>query len=509
MPQKPPTVLIILDGFGISSFKKNNAVSQSQTPNMDRWKLSHSYTILQASGKAVGLPSLYNGNSEVGHFTIGSGRIIPHVSTKLNESMQPHFLKTNFTLTTALKKFKPKKTIHLIGLVSDGNVHGNIKHLQALLATISTYSIPNISIHAFLDGRDTPPQSAQKYIQIIEDDLKKLKVGSIASVHGRYYAMDRNKNNERTEQSFDILTKQQKAFVGHNEYILNNYKKNITDEFIPPAACIENHTIKSGDGVIFFNFRSDRAQQIVEKLLTLDLDFFITPTLFRPDLKTQTLIDPIQATNTFLETLSQEKKTIFTIAETEKAAHITYFFNGLRHINIPTEKRVLIPSKTHKTFASDPTMQALTITEKIMHSLQNNPTDFYLINYANADMVGHSGDLAATIDAVECLDNQLGILYEEIVCKQKGIMYITADHGNAEVMFCDKSNQPCTSHTSNPVPFFMLSPDKKEDLALQGLSDIASFILHKMNIKIPQEMINDCSCTKQDPCIYHHNAQHL
>ena len=489
MPNTLPTLLIILDGLGISHKNTYNAFFQAYTPHLDTWKTQHFYTTLQAAGKFVGLPSGYNGNSEVGHFAIGSGRIVEQTSTLLNHTMQQSILQNSDILANLLKSFNQKCRVHLVGLASDGNIHSNIDHLRALIFTLNSHKITDFLVHAFLDGRDTAPHCAQQFLDTIESDLQKYQCGKIASIHGRFYAMDRNQNLDRTQKSFDILTQQQETFTPYQESIKQNYAAGLSDEFLVPTACIADHTIQPGDGVIFFNFRPDRAIQITEKLLGLDLAFLVTPVNYHPTLQTTTLIKGTRADETLLETLSEHHKTIFTIAETEKYAHVTYFFNGHKDITLQGEQRTLVPSLTHHDITQNPNMQAEQITQHVLASLQTDPKDFYLINYANADMVGHSGNLDATIAAVECLDVELGKLYEEVVIKQHGTIYITADHGNAELMHDDITDQPCTSHTDNPVPFYALTNNKIGTLdKLQGLADIAPFVLENMGIDVPQVM---------------------
>ena len=488
-----PTLLIILDGLGVSHEKKYNAFSQAKTPHLDSWCNQHFYTTLQAAGTFVGLQDGYHGNSEVGHFTLGAGRIIHQTSTLLNVELRPDKLHNNITLADLLKKLNPTSRVHLLGMASDGNIHSNLDHAKAFISTLAHHGISNILVHAFLDGRDTPPRSALQYLDNIQSDLNKFSCGQIASVHGRYFAMDRNNNWDRTQKSFDILTKQQTTWTSYQNCITQSYSHEISDEFVIPTACIENHTIQPGDAVIFFNFRPDRAIQLTQQLLQLDLAFFMTPILYHESLQTSPLISGVQADQTLLETLAAHNKTIFTIAETEKYAHVTYFFNGHRDISIPTEQRTLIPSSTTQEPHEDPKMQAEIITQNVLNSLRNDPKDFYLINYANADMVGHSGNLQATIAAIEYLDAELGKLYDEVVVKQNGTIYITADHGNAEIMFDELSNQSCTSHSSSPVPFYMLSQDKVKVLhtqnsKLEGLADIAGLILKNIGIKISEVM---------------------
>lgn len=489
MLSAPVNILIILDGLGISEQNYYNAFFKAHTPHLDRWKFEHSYTTLQAAGTFVGLPDGYNGNSEVGHFALGSGRIMKQTSTLLNHSMQQSILQNSDIIANVLKNFNTNRTIHLLGLASNGNIHSNIDHLKALIFVLKSHNITNILVHAILDGRDTAPRSAQQFLDAITRDLEKYECGKIASIHGRFYAMDRNNNMDRTQASFSILTEQQTTTTSYTDKIHQSYSQNITDEFIEPTACTENHTIQQGDGVIFFNFRPDRAIQLTQKILELNLSFFITPVLYHTSLATTPLITAAQADNTLLEVISAHNKTIFTIAETEKYAHVTYFFNGHKDIRLQGEIRLLVPSLIDTDITKNPCMQAEKITGHVLQSLRRNPSDFYLINYANADMIGHSGNLEATIAAIECLDRELGKLYEEVVMQGNGTIYITADHGNAEVMHDTKTAQPCTSHTNNPVPFYMLKQSDKEELFLTSLADVAPFILKNMNITIPQEML--------------------
>jgi len=481
-----PNMLIILDGLGISFQKKYNAFFQAHTPYLDTWQHQYFYTTLQASGEFVGLPNGHHGNSQVGHFTLGAGAIIEQTIALLNNNLQVDILHCNYTLTELLQKFNHTSRIHLLGMVSDGNIHSNIKHAQAFIKVLLNHQIADILVHAFLDGRDCPPRSALDYLAQLEKDLKQTPNGRIASIHGRYYAMDRNNNEDRTQATFDILTKQQRTYTAFQDVIAKHYTTEFSDEFIKPTACIQDHTILPGDAIIFFNFRPDRAIQLTKKLLTLDLAFFITPVIYDLKLQTTPLIQEVCAHNTLLEIVSNKNKKIFSIAETEKYAHISYFFNGHKDILWPRETRILIPSSPIQP-VEDPCMQAEQITQTVLNSLHDEPQDFYLINYANADMVGHSGNLPATIKAIEFLDIQLAKLYQKVVVEQEGIIYITADHGNAEMMFDPTSQQPCTSHTSNPVPFYMLTDNQTAlDHATQwqgvGLADVAQLIIRNIDL---------------------------
>ena len=340
-------------------------------------------------------------------------------------------------------------------------------------------------MNLFLDGRDVQPRSALQFLEKIEKNNNVI----IGSIHGRFYAMDRDNNWQRTAQSYHCLTEPQHTCnYSITQLIEKNYNETITDEFMPPVAFEKETNVQDGDGIIFFNFRPDRARQLTAafvkkefekfKRKKIDLTFFITPTNYKNDLETTVLFEIQHIENTLKQKLSAAGKTIFTIAETEKYAHVTYFFSADHEQAYPNETQILIPSLKHKNYIDHPCMSAPTITETVLESLRTNPCDFYLINYANADMVAHSGNFEATQKAIECLDTQLKKLYEQLVEKMNGTLYITADHGNAETMFDTKNNQPHTAHTTNKVPFMMIKKDaQKIELHLNQLSDVAQFIL--------------------------------
>ena len=497
------TALVILDGFGYRKEIEYNAIYHANTPNIDAWMKQYPHAILHASGPYVGLPKGNIGSSEAGHLTIGLGRIIKEPITIINNAIEDKSFFSNPILIDTLKKLGPNNTIHIMGLLSDAGVHSDFKQLYAFLDVIKKQGITQVVIHPFLDGRDTPPQSAGRYMQELEEHLKKIGIGTIGSIHGRLYAMDRDKNWNRIERAYRTLTEsQQILYPSWQQAIEHFYSTKTSDEFIPPTQLDEQAYIKDGDGVIFFNFRPDRARQLTESFVDPDFDqfktkplklaFFITPTVYNVKIKTDALY-PKQnnAKNSLKEVLIQHKKTIFSIAETEKYAHVTYFFEGGKEEVFPDETRVLVPSLHTKQYEEHPEMAAQAITSRVITSLQTNPCDFYLINYANADMVGHSGNFGATIKAIEYLDKELGKLYQQIVQTMNGTMYITSDHGNAEDMYDEDEHQPRTAHTTNPVPFIMLQKNLQgshEKLPLTQLSDIAPFILKNMNLPVPDEM---------------------
>lgn len=490
------TVLVILDGFGYRTEKKYNAIAGAHTPTLAYLRDHYPHTLLQASGPAVGLPEGVPGNSEVGHLTIGSGRIIEQSITRIHDLIAQKklcvhpLIKNNFEALA-----KTGKTLHLMGLLSDAGAHSHIEHLFALIECAKKYGISRIAIHCFLDGRDTPPQSAQQYLQLLQEKIRSTPNAVIASIAGRMYAMDRNNEWSRTQATYTMITTQQPpTFESWQQAIDYFYKQNITDEFIPPTQ-LSNTIINNGDGVIFFNFRPDRARQLTRAFIdpTFDafsrphikLAFFITPIVYDATLPTQALLQQESDDNALMDMLCQHGYTTFAIAETEKYAHVTYFFNLGRERVYPNETRVIVPSISAQTYKDSPCMRAPEITDQVLASLHNEAKDFYVINYANPDMVGHSGDFAATVKAIECVDKQLGRLYTAIVEKLGGTLYITGDHGNAELMYDEEHAQPHTSHTTNPVEFFFVNQSVKDTstlLPLKGLKDIAPFILSNMGL---------------------------
>jgi 2,3-bisphosphoglycerate-independent phosphoglycerate mutase len=501
---KKPTALIILDGFGYSEKKEWNAIRQAKTPNFDYYFKHYPHAIINAAGGDVGLPEGSIGNSEVGHLTIGSGRVIDQPAVRLNKLIAEKKLASHSVLVKCLAAIKKNDgALHIMGLLSDANVHSNEQHLFAFIDAAHQYGIKKIYVHAFLDGRDTPPRSAAEYLQALDGHIKNMPNVKLASIHGRFYAMDRDSNWERTQKTYEVLTSEHNhPTLRWQDVLQQEYAEGNGDEFVVPTNLDSDGIIKNGDGIIFFNFRPDRARQLTHSFMKSDFDAFqtkhlklacfVTPTLYeRNHVKTDVLLEPIKAANTLKEVLEEHGYHIFSVAETEKYAHVTYFFNGGKEQILPHEKRVLIKSISTRDYVHHPKMSALEITAAALESLQQDPYDFYLINYANADMVGHSGNMEATVLAVECLDEQIGKLYEQIVRKMGGTIFLTSDHGNAESMFNEHAKQPCTAHTNNPVPFIMMCPscaEMRKELPLKGLSDIAPFILSYLKIPVPREM---------------------
>lgn len=485
-----PTILIILDGFGYSKDKVNNPIYKAKKPNIDLFLKHFPNTILQASGTYVGLPEGYVGNSQVGHITIGAGKIIKQPVTLINESIENEAFFKNKTLHENLDLLQNNNgTLHIMGLLSDKGVHSNISHLFAFIKTAVQNKIENIYIHPFLDGRDVQQKSAPTYLEQLDNYINKFPDSNIriGSITGRFYAMDRDNNWSRIQKSYDVLTQPQDIleFTNWKDALNFYYSKNITDEYIPPTQLIKSSVINNNNGIILFNFRPERSVQITEcfvnknfnhfKTKKIDLSFFITPIQYDNKIKTDALFEVEHSTDSLLNILSAKGLKVACIAETEKYAHITYFIKGGSNIKLPNETDILIPSIKAKNYIEYPCMSAPEITKTVIDLLQKDPKDFYLINYANADMVGHSGNFDATVKAIECLDKQLRELYEEVVIKRNGTLYITADHGNAE----DKKDSS-TMHTTNPVPFIMVRQDLKDKnikLPLKELADIKDFIL--------------------------------
>ena len=503
MKSTSPIVLVILDGFGYTKDRKNNAIAAASTPHLTQWLAEYPHALLQASGAAVGLFPGTIGNSEVGHLTIGAGRVIPQPMVTIHQAIADKSLFKNKTLTNNLTTLaKSGNALHIMGLLSDASVHSDIEHLYAYLDAAHQQKIKHVYIHAFLDGRDVPPKSAEIYLEQLDTALAAFGYGSLGSIHGRFYAMDRDNNWDRTQKSYRILTQAQDIMpLPWQDVLEKQYAQGLTDEFIIPTQIDPTSTIQAGDGVIFLNVRPDRARQLTScfvdtafkqfPLTHIPLTCFITPVAYSTTLKTAILFPTKPVEHTLKEVIAAAGKSIFAIAETEKYAHVTYFFGGGTEHAFPHETRTLIPSIKAENYVEAPHMSAALITDAVIASLQTQPADFYLINYANADMVGHSGNLAATVKAIECLDHELGRLYEAVVQKCNGTLYITADHGKAEQMVDPKTKQPNPAHTTNPVPFIVINKEGAThdvQLPLKELCDIAPFILKAMQLPVPPEM---------------------
>ncbi len=495
-------ILIILDGWGITKDKASSAIEKASTPFIDQLFIKYKNSLLKASGKAVGLPNNIMGNSEVGHINIGAGRIVLQSLMKINKAIKQRELNKNNILINALNYAKKEnKNIHLIGLVSDGGIHSHINHLKALCTIAKDNNIKNLFIHAFTDGRDSDPKSSILFLKDLENHIN-TTVGKLATIIGRYYAMDRDKKWERTKLAYDALVNNIGERSDNLETaVLNSYAKGITDEFLKPIILTNKDgipltNIKNGDVVINFNFRTDRPKQITQMLTqkefveynTIPLNLkYITFTTYDQNYKNvEVLFKQKILKNTLGEVLSKNGLSQIRIAETEKYPHITYFFSGGREKPFKNEKRILCPSPKVATYDLKPEMSAYDIKNKTLEIIEKNNQDFICINFANADMVGHTGDFSATIKACETVD----ICLKEIVNKaidKNYIIIITSDHGNAEKMFGNEGN-PFTAHTKNKVPFIIVNHENHENLKNGILANIAPTILKLFNIDKPDEM---------------------
>lgn len=487
MKNQYPVALVVLDGFGYREEKAHNAINPSSMPFFYSLLQRYPWTTLKASGTAVGLPEGTIGNSEVGHMTIGLGNPIEQPLTQLNNALQNETFFTNTRLTDALKDLaEHKKALHIMGLFSDTGVHSTIQHLYAYLKAAHTAGITPIYVHAFLDGRDTAPHSAGKFLEVLDAYTKEYPDVVLASVQGRYYAMDRDQEWDLTEQTYRLLTQPALTTSTWQRALELTYESKMTEEFTPPTALHQDGYIRPGDGVIFFNFRPDRARQLTALFMgkqalrhteLVPVRFFMTPVSYGPEYPTLVLYDVPERATSLIDQLDTHGYTTFTIAETTKYAHITYFFNGGREVQHKHETRMLIPSYPPGMIKEHPGMRAQEITTKVIDSLNQNPCDFYLINYANADMVGHTGDETLTQTSLTCIDEELDKLFTALVTHKKGILLITGDHGNAEDMFDENAQQPRTAHTANPVYFVAVNPHHKDILShMHELKDIAPYI---------------------------------
>jgi 2,3-bisphosphoglycerate-independent phosphoglycerate mutase len=508
-----PVVLVILDGWGLSSNQHGNAIFKATKPSIEKLNQYYPSTTLQASGISVGIPWGESGNSEVGHMTLGAGKIIYQNLPRITLSVQDGtFFKNEALLEGMSNVAKNKSALHIMGLLGEGAVHSYSEHLYALIEMASTQKIENVFLHIITDGRDCSPTSGTKVIQTLQDKLKTSGVGKIATICGRNWTMDRNNNWDRIEKSYQMMTYGKGEQIEDPiKYLQNSYAKGITDEYIEPGVVTENGKpvalVQDGDTMIFFNFREDRARQITRAFVLPEFDGFkrekrlklkfVSMTEYEKDLPVSVAFPPEKPQNGLGEILSKHKKKQLRITETEKYAHVTYFFNGGKEEPWQGEDRVLIPSPSVSKFDQTPEMSADKITQKIIESLELNKYDFILVNYANADMVGHTGNEEATIKAVEAVDKNLSVLIPAVL-KIGGCLLITADHGNAEELQNARTGEIDTEHSSNPVPLWYISPDNHRNEKTSSvsqefnpgglLSDVAPTILAIMEIEQPEEM---------------------
>jgi 2,3-bisphosphoglycerate-independent phosphoglycerate mutase len=499
-----PLVLAILDGWGVRADKHGNAIAAADLPNWTRLLARYPHAALEASGEAVGLPAGVMGNSEVGHINIGSGRVVPQGIVVIDAAIAEGSLPSNPVLERCLAHVRASGgTLHFFGLLSDGKVHSSLDHLEAFVDATTAAGVP-FAIDAFLDGRDTPPRSAQTYLDRIEGYLHAhAATGRITSITGRFYAMDRDKRWERVEQAYALLARGEAPHhaATASEALAAAYARGENDEFVLPTIVGEPQPVHDGDAVIFFNFRPDRGRELT--LAFSDASFshfpvrhvddlvFATMTRYEDEFPNPVLFGPRPQSQTFGEIVAAAGLSQLRLAETEKYAHVTYFFNGGREEVFADEDRVLIPSnRSVPTYDLAPEMSANDITSVAVEDVQRGHHDVIVMNYANADMVGHTGVWDATISAVETLDQCLGRL-DHAVRAAGGILAITADHGNAEEKR-DPDGNVLTAHTTNPVPFVLVSDEPLGTLAAGGkLGDVATTLLPLLDLPVPPEMTGD------------------
>ena len=502
---KKPVALIIMDGFGESNSTVGNAVKAANTPNLDRIEKTYPTTLIKASGLDVGLPDGQMGNSEVGHTNIGAGRIVYQDLTRITKSIQDGDFFTNEVLNGAMENAK-EHALHIMGLLSDGGVHSHIDHLKALIKMAKEKGVERVYVHAFTDGRDTDPQSGLSYAKEIEACMAETGVGQFATVNGRYYAMDRDNRWERVQLAYDamVLGKGETA-TSAVECIEKSYADNKSDEFVIPCVIEENGaptgTIKNGDSVVFFNFRPDRAREITRAINdkeftgfereTLDL-VFVTMTQYDKTLEgVEVAYRPEAITNTLGEYVASKGLNQLRIAETEKYAHVTFFFNGGVEKENEGEDRALIASPKVATYDLKPEMSAPELTDELIKRLDSDKYDMIILNYANPDMVGHTGVMEAAKAAVEAVDTCLGRVVDKVL-ELDGTVFITADHGNAETMIDAETGNPFTAHTTDPVPFVWVSNHTDGKSLKDGkLADIAPTMLTVMGLDVPAEMTGE------------------
>ncbi|MBB1548777.1 MAG: 2,3-bisphosphoglycerate-independent phosphoglycerate mutase [Clostridiales bacterium] len=504
---KKLTMLMILDGFGENPNNEGNAVNLAKKPNIDKLRKICPVSHIDASGAAVGLPDGQMGNSEVGHTNIGAGRIVYQKLTKITKSIEDGDFFSIPEFTEAIENVKKNNSkLHIMGLLSDGGVHSHQRHLYGLLELAKRKGLDNnVFIHAFMDGRDTLPASGEGYIQELQEKMKEKGVGKIATLSGRYYAMDRDKRWDRVEKAYNALVRGEGVLAKDPiQAIEESYQQEIFDEFVVPTVITDANDqplakIESGDSVIFFNFRPDRARQLTRAIVDdkfdgfktdkLDIDFVCMTEYDDTMPNVKIAFKPEELTNTFGEVVSNLGKKQLRIAETEKYAHVTFFFNGGREEPYPGEDRILVNSPKVATYDLQPEMSAYEVTEKVVEAINSEKYDTIILNFANTDMVGHTGNIDAAIKAVEAVDKCVGEIVEAVQ-KQNGVLLITADHGNAEQMIDYQTGEPLTSHTTNLVPLILVGMENVE-LKDGRLCDLTPTMLDIMEEQKPKEMTGE------------------
>ena len=502
MAERPFLILIVLDGFGCRKEKQWNAIAEAETPRFDELFRECSWTTLDASGLAVGLPAGQMGNSEVGHLNIGAGRVVDQDIVRISKSIERHELEKNPVFVDAVNT---SKAIHFAGLLSDGGVHSLQEHLHGLIAAASKLGAKNVYVHAILDGRDTPPKSAERYLKQLLDVIKKVPNAKLSTIIGRYYTMDRDKRWDRVQRGYDLMT----AGVGTQsrlplETLQRFYDQSITDEFMEPIAVLDANgshpgRVQDGDTLLFFNFRADRMRQIVTAFKDDDFAAFkrsarpkpklVTMNQYHEDFGLPLVYPPQQIKNNLGEVFSRAGLKQLRIAETEKYAHVTFFFNGGSDTQFSGEERVLVPSPKVATYDLKPEMSLPELSDRVVTEIAAKKYDVIVLNIANPDMVGHTGVMQAAVEAVQDTDVAVGKILDA-VARVNGVALITADHGNCEVMFDPKTNQPHTAHTTNPVPLILVDEKNRFGKLRKGgaLDNVAPTILKILGIEQPKEM---------------------
>ena len=499
------TMLMILDGFGIRESKVGNAVKLANTPNIDKLMKICPTSIIHTSGLQVGLPEGQMGNSEVGHTNIGAGRIVYQELTRITKSIEDGDFFSIPEFVSAIENCKKHGSkLHILGLLSDGGVHSHIRHLYGLLELAKRKDFEDVYVHCFMDGRDTPPASGESYIVKLEEKMREKGVGKIATISGRFYSMDRDKRWQRVQKAYDALVNGEgNKATSAVSAIESSYQKEVFDEFVEPTVIYSGDKpvakIEKNDSVIFFNFRPDRARELTRTLVdpefnefeTKNLDlYYVTFTQYDATLPNVNIaFKPEKLVNTFGEYISKKGLTQLRIAETEKYAHVTFFFNGGEEKQYPGEDRILVPSPKVETYDMQPEMSAEEVTVKVVEAIKSGKYNSIILNYANPDMVGHTGSLEAAIKAIEKIDGCVQRVVDAVK-EQNGVLLITADHGNAEQMIDEATGEPHTAHTTNPVPLILVGKDNVR-LKEGRLADLAPTMLEIMGLEKPQEMTGE------------------
>jgi 2,3-bisphosphoglycerate-independent phosphoglycerate mutase len=499
-------LLVVMDGWGWRDAVEANAVRLAKTPHVDRLWETYPRTLIQASGPWVGLPDGQMGNSEVGHLNLGAGRVVYQDIVRIDRAIRDGSFFSNAPLAEAMDRLRTKGALHLIGLLSDGGVHSHQQHVYALLRMAKAHGVKDVFVHAILDGRDTAPHGGERYLSELEQRMREEGIGSVATIVGRYFAMDRDRRWERTRRAYDLFTVGDGLLAATSaEAIRQSYDAGITDEFVEPALITKGGSprglVRDGDSVVFFNFRADRARQITHAFTddpfagferrvhprvhyvgmaryenTLDL-----PCAFPPESRERILVD----------TAASAGKTTLRIAETEKYAHVTYFFNGGEEKEYPGETRVLIPSPKVATYDLQPEMSAAQVTDALIREIRADRHDYIVCNFANPDMVGHTGVLEAAVKACETVDACVGRVLDAVDLSRYALI-VTADHGNCEMMIDPLTGGPHTAHTTNPVPCILVDPDYRGALLAEGsLRDVAPTILNYLGVERPDDMTGE------------------